>query len=807
MIINPFILKPPGDFLLRGVGNLVGAWGLRRIVPGYTGPLCRVLSPDGLPPNLDINQTTSGDFDVAQLENYISTYSVSSARVVLYFDQTGQGRHLSFLGTYNPANRHIIVLGGNIIKVNGHPSALVGGTDQSYHVDIGTPITTDTLTWGQGPVASIDVAGNRHASFTNTDATTGDFDSPTRAILCVKNGTQTNAGVSWFRNLVAGNDVSLGASQNNLRPFISRFNGTQGQAFTSAGAGAPLASSARSYQTSAGGGTATISANGAVLSWSSGGWLPWGRVTSPFGLDDIRGTWSWDSFIYTIEGENTNGTISGGNLGGTFTYTKNTFSIKYINLFEARHEQGRTNIGNHPTTATGDQRFMEAFLTTDALSDDKILEILKNQEERYTPVVPPVEPLYWWDSTDETTMFVERTGASATTRSTVTAKVGTWKSKGSATPIYATTSTINAEPILQERYVNFATNQWLTVGLPASIPQPFTVVDLIRPVSSNDGGWAIHFQSGDVALLRKNATNFPHTFFAGTDLDLFPSTGFGIDYTITAVGDGANSLLRRNTLQAVGNAGTQSLVTDVRFNRNSAANSAFSHRIHQRMIFGKKLTDAEIIMVESFLRDKAGLPWSDSFFGTSLAPQWTKILNQGGATDVLTFNNPGMTWTATQGPITGGFSRIIQPLSGTAWQYILEIDEQTMSDPDTSNTNWPGFFFRNTANDRQYYISLNKFEGLYYVFGARFTGATFNSTIINQAAGISSIPNRYLFRATLASGVITFARSLDGSTWTTLGTETISSWLLAPNQIGIAAPVNAEGETNSALIRGFLRTA
>jgi hypothetical protein len=197
---------------------------------------------------------------------------------------------------------------------------------------------------------------------------------------------------------------------------------------------------------------------------------------------------------------------------------------------------------------------------------------------------------------------------------------------------------------------------------------------------------------------------------------------------------------------------------------------------------------------------------SETFLGPNLATKWTQTLNQGGATDSLSFDDPnGLIWGQEASTVSLGISRITQTISGSAWQFILHIKGQTISDPTTSNTNWAGFYLGNTGLNRQYYIALNKFDGLFYVFGARFSGHGYVSTGVAQAAGISSIPNDYYFRATLASGVITFARSLNGSSWTNLGTESLSGFLLAIDTIGIAVVVNANGISNSTTIPAFTR--
>jgi hypothetical protein len=228
--------------------------------------------------------------------------------------------------------------------------------------------------------------------------------------------------------------------------------------------------------------------------------------------------------------------------------------------------------------------------------------------------VPPVnsKPLYWWDSTDANTMFLERTGESATTQATVGGLVGTWRSKGTADPLYATCSADAERPTRQSLHIQADVGKWLSAPLLNSIPQPYTILALIRPVSSSDGGWVIHISSGattgeEVALLRFNNTNLNRgCFFAGVDLINTAATTLGVDYYFSAVGQGVSSVYRRNGVAVLGNAGTRPIVSRIDFNRNHLGTALYSQRIYQVMIFDKRLGDSEIVYYENFLRGLSG---------------------------------------------------------------------------------------------------------------------------------------------------------------------------------------------------------
>jgi hypothetical protein len=224
-----------------------------------------------------------------------------------------------------------------------------------------------------------------------------------------------------------------------------------------------------------------------------------------------------------------------------------------------------------------------------------------------------LEPLIWFDATDPATLFSERTGASASTPANVGGRVGTWKSKGSGSPIYAVVSYDGSRPTRQSVYVDFPTTKWLRATLSSSIPQPYTIFSLSRPISPGPGHWYDAFSAGthleEVRILRYGGgggnLKLPD-FYAGADLfcTAHGQMALGEDYLCCAIGNGYSSFFRVNNQEASGNAGTRSLSTQIGIGIDQLDRRAQAGRVYQIMIFDSALTADQIAATEIFLASK-----------------------------------------------------------------------------------------------------------------------------------------------------------------------------------------------------------
>ena len=251
-------------------------------------------------------------------------------------------------------------------------------------------------------------------------------------------------------------------------------------------------------------------------------------------------------------------------------------------------------------------------------------------------------PLLWWDSSDASTMFLERTGASATTPSTSTGLVGSWKSKGSLENVWAVANADGERPSRNSFYtVVFAAGKGLDAVIP-TIPQPFTII-ILGLTGAASSGYAIEGQAGTVAwgLIPTNR----YTFYAGTDLAV-AAYSVGTTYVQTSIIKGSQSKVRRNKSSwTTGNAGAASISTPLRFNMNGAGDKPWATQVAQRMIFSGELSDSEI----RFWENKAlSSSMANLSFYSSTAPGTSFTLSLDGNT--ITWNGGGWSpWTRLTG--------------------------------------------------------------------------------------------------------------------------------------------------------------
>lgn len=337
----------------------------------------------------------------------------------------------------------------------------------------------------------------------------------------------------------------------------------------------------------------------------------------------------------------------------------------------------------------------------------------------------------------------------------------------------------------------------------STIPQPFTIVT-IGLTGILSGGYAIEGQAGTVAwgMIPTNR----NTFYAGTDLAI-ASGVVGAVYTQAATLAGALSRVRRNNCSwATGNAGTASLGSPMRFNMNGAGDKLWATQVGQRMVFEGVLSDEKIKYWENQCRVLSSLQYypSDIFDGSTLDPQWTSN-NQANMT--LGMGNGYLLWTQATGAANDALAYILTPITGTAWSFDLKVSNTAINNYVT-NTTPPGLIFKNSSTGKTFLAVLNRAAmNNFYFYGHRFNGDTYVSTPLSVSGVATSIPAEYFLRVVRTSTTLTFYTSLDGITFTSRGSETISAHLGGIDRIGIVANANNPNTTISARVQSFLRTS
>lgn len=126
MIIDPYRFSPAGltvnwspQYDIVTGASVVGAWGLRKLVSGYSGPLVRV------------RDTTGGaeqDVGIGS-DGWLAAFTVTgNAAVVTLYDQTGNGNHLTQSDT---AKQPLLVRPG--VSFSGRPAIKFDGSNDFLH--------------------------------------------------------------------------------------------------------------------------------------------------------------------------------------------------------------------------------------------------------------------------------------------------------------------------------------------------------------------------------------------------------------------------------------------------------------------------------------------------------------------------------------------------------------------------------------------------------------------------------------------------------------------------------------------------
>ena len=196
--------------------NAAGAYSIRRLSTSYLGSAIRVRrTADNVESNIGF--TNSGDLDEAALIAFIG---VNSARVVTWYDQSGNGRDV----TQSVAgNQPIIMSSGVIRKIGGKPSIHFESVGQILTRVNTFTVTHSTQVCRVNSVNTINYSfgfGNSgfywHGTFFGGSAGLGAFDG---SVTATRAGADLNRHLGWF-------------SMRSSRLFVAR----DGSAETDAGA-------------------------------------------------------------------------------------------------------------------------------------------------------------------------------------------------------------------------------------------------------------------------------------------------------------------------------------------------------------------------------------------------------------------------------------------------------------------------------------------------------------------------------------------------------------------------------------------
>lgn len=164
----------------------------------------------------------------------------------------------------------------------------------------------------------------------------------------------------------------------------------------------------------------------------------------------------------------------------------------------------------------------------------------------------------------------------------------------------------------------------------------------------------------------------------------------------------------------------------------------------------------------------------DEFIAASLDAKWS-YMNQGAMTATIVGGRLVLDIPSGVDPTRG----ILQTAPAGDFTIIAKINTNVQE------VNYSGFgiCFYNSANSRVLYAGKGARSGARSITMVRTTTAAWNSDIYLQH-GIGGV-DLYI-KATKIGTTITYYFSTDGTCWVQIGSETISTWLLAVTHIGLA---------------------
>ena len=232
MIINPYQVQSPYVGPLDSIPSLIGAYGLRRLLSAYHGPLIQIRPSPYTAGDTPLDITGTPSIDQAAILAYLTSYSKTAANITKFYDQTGNGRDLvPRADTYVDADAWQIATGSTINVFNTKPFAEIRTATSGMYADTGSDLSSTTLWGGTVSCTTNSSTGNRFMGISNTSKSTSDAGATSRAILMIREGASTNNLINWFRNAGSGNYVTTN-SHGQRNAIATRFDGTNGQIWT-----------------------------------------------------------------------------------------------------------------------------------------------------------------------------------------------------------------------------------------------------------------------------------------------------------------------------------------------------------------------------------------------------------------------------------------------------------------------------------------------------------------------------------------------------------------------------------------------
>jgi hypothetical protein len=210
------------NLLLDLYPNAEAAYSIRLLRTAYTGHCMRVRrSSDNT--EQDIGFLASGHLDTTSLKSFVSS---NSAYVVIWYDQSTNGRDAGMSSTVTSAKQPRIINAGVIERQGSNPSIRFDGTDDRLDLSGADTINTVNKDWAQFYVQKRRVAGKSGAMFTGGTAgnavATQFFDNNFTIVSVPAMGTnggkyRTVADATSTFTLIEGHNVSntMSAYKNN----------------------------------------------------------------------------------------------------------------------------------------------------------------------------------------------------------------------------------------------------------------------------------------------------------------------------------------------------------------------------------------------------------------------------------------------------------------------------------------------------------------------------------------------------------------------------------------------------------------